>query len=95
MSRSWTYRALSSLAFAAFSTAAFALPTNLYFDNQTDITLDAYTAGQPGASIQANSSNFSVPYIGVMIRCNNGGVPRACPIDFYDKAAGKKQLLLY
>lgn len=81
-------RILAGMTFGL--TAVAALPTNLYFDNNTDVTFGAYTAGQPGATIAANVNNFSVPYIAVMFKCNNAGVPLACPIEFYDKSNGKK-----
>jgi len=81
-------RILAGMTFGL--TAAAALPTSLYFDNNTDVTFSAYTAGQPGATISANVNNFSVPYIAVMFKCNNAGMSQACPIEFYDKSNGKK-----
>lgn len=76
-------------ALALSASASAGVPNSISFDNLTDIQLDAYTAGQPGASIDRQSSNFSVPFIGVMARCNMGGVPTNCPIDFYDHDSGK------
>lgn len=74
---------LAGVCFFGAQAAMASVPTNIYFDNQTDIAVDAFTAGNPGASIPAGVSNFPVPYIGVMARCNIGGVPNACPIEFY------------
>ena len=74
---------------AAAGIASAGVPNTISFDNLTNIQLDAYTAGQIGASIARNSTNFSVPFIGVMARCNMGGVPLKCPIEFYDHDSGK------
>jgi hypothetical protein len=81
---------LCGLGLLIASQAAIALPTNIYFDNNTDMQLDAYTGGQPGASIAKDSINFAVPFIGVLARCNMSGVPNACPIDFLDHETGDK-----
>lgn len=80
--------ALVAGSIALSASASAAVPNSISFDNLTDIQLDAYTAGEVGASIDRQSSNFSVPFIGVMARCNMGGVPTNCPIEFYDHDNG-------
>lgn len=69
---------------SATHVVAASLPSMVYLDNFTAYTVDGYTAGQPGARLTNYSSNFGVPYLGVITRCNLGGTPEACPIEFYN-----------
>lgn len=69
---------------------AFALPSFIYFDNQTDIKLNATIAGLPGKPIPANTSNYAVPYALVDLGCYQKQLMTNCPIEFFDAANGQK-----
>ncbi len=79
----------ASLIFCSISTA-FAVPSFIYFDNQTDIKLNATIAGLPGKPIPANTLNYAVPYALVDLGCYQKQVMTNCPIEFFDAATGQK-----
>ena len=79
----------TTLLFSSINTAS-ALPSFIYFDNQTDIKLNATIAGLPGKPIPANTSNYPVPYALVDLGCYQKQLMSNCPIEFFDAANGQK-----
>lgn len=70
---------------AATSAQAIPAVTTIFFDNNTDLALDAKIAGKPGKSIPASVTNYGVPYIAVYVTCQYTGKTKACPIEFFDQ----------
>ena len=79
----------TSLLFSSI-TCATTLPSFIYFDNMTDIKLNATIAGLPGKSIPPNTSNYPVPYALVDLACYQKQLFTNCPIEFHDAANGQK-----
>lgn len=67
-----------------------ALPSFIYFDNLTDIKLNATIAGLPGKPIPPNTTNYPVPYALVDLGCYQKQLMSNCPIEFFDAANGQK-----
>lgn len=82
--------ALTTALLFTGSTAFAALPTFIYFDNLTDITLHATVAGLPGKPIPANTTNFPVPYALVELACFQKNLTSSCPIEYFDATNGQK-----
>lgn len=78
-----------SLLFSCINTAQ-ALPSFIYFDNLTDIKLNATIAGLPGKPIPPNTTNYPVPYALVDLGCYQKQLMSNCPIEFFDAANGQK-----
>jgi hypothetical protein len=72
------------------TSVATALPSFIYFDNLTDIKLNALIAGLPGKPIPPNTSNYPVPYALVDLACYQKQLMSNCPIEFFDAANGQK-----
>ncbi len=70
---------------AATSAQAIPAVTTIFFDNNTELALDAKIAGKPGKSIPAHITNYGVPYIAVYVTCQYTGKTKACPIEFFDQ----------
>jgi hypothetical protein len=71
--------------FAVTSAQAIPAVTTIFFDNNTDLALDAKIAGKPGKSIPARVTSYGVPYIAVYVTCQYTGKTKACPIEFFDQ----------
>lgn len=70
--------------------ALAAIPVkNIYFTNNTDLSLNATIAGRPGKPISANVQGYAVPYMVVYVACQYTGMQKACPIEFSDQKTGQ------
>jgi hypothetical protein len=85
----------ASFLFIQSIASATTLPTFIYFDNLTDIKLNATVAGLPGKPIPANTSNYPVPYALVDLACYQKNLLSSCPIEFFDAENGQKVASVY
>ncbi len=78
------------LGFLLASSTAQALPSMIYFNNHTQLALDATVAGRPGKPIPANVTRHAVPYMGVYVACMYAGKQNSCPIEFITQKGGQR-----
>ncbi len=87
---SFLKKLIITLGLTASTIVSAALPTNIYFTNNTSLGLNATIAGRPGKPINPKVSNYAVPYMGVYVACQYSGQQGNCPIEFTDQSNGQR-----